>query len=420
MIIQPTSLAALTWLGAASGTTAESWRIGVVLSARPLGVTDQGKILLQVGGMTVEADLSGQSGGGGAPDPRSMLLPGQTQAALPAQFQVRVLSLGSQPTLEVMLPQVAESTAQIAMRERLPQQNGFAPLLASVQALSQRPVMRQIPAELRPVLAQLEQAIRTPADVTTGAGLREAIVRSGLFMESSLTQGPLLASNVGEDDWKAVLLKLSNLLASYAPPRGSASASGSSQTARPALPGSELDTPPPLLQRGVQPQARAAELATQLTRLGAEDDPTPVLTQLHTAVRAALARVEVAQLEATTVPAWMTEIPIKSRDGKDILQLQLDHVPGPEGEPPRQWTLGFAIDLPTLGPVQGELHLHDLRLSVRLWAERASTTDRLEQQFTALRQRLAACGLLLDQLTCQTGLPRGTGRQTANLLKAQA
>ena len=64
MIIQPTSLAALTWLGAASGTTAESWRIGVVLSARPLGVTDQGKILLQVGGMTVEADLSGQSGGG--------------------------------------------------------------------------------------------------------------------------------------------------------------------------------------------------------------------------------------------------------------------------------------------------------------------------------------------------------------------
>jgi len=413
LIIQPTSLAALTWLGAASGTTAESWRIGVVLSARPLGVTDQGKILLQVGGMTVEADMSGQSGGGAAPDPRT-LLPGHTpaQTPLPAQFQVRVLSLGSQPALEVMLPQTTESTAQVAMRERLPQQDGFAPLLATVQALAQRPVMRQIPAPLRPALAQLEQAMRTPADVTTGAGLREAIVRSGLFMESSLAQGPLLASSVGEEDWKAVLLKLSSLLEGYAPARGS--------TTPPALPGRGLDTPPPLLQRGVQPQARAAELVNQLTRLGAEDDPAPVLSQLHTAVRAALARVEVAQLEATTVPAWMTEIPIKGRDGKDVLQLQLDYVPGPEGEPPRQWTMGFAIDLPTLGAVQGELHLHDLRLSVRLWAERASTTDRLEQQFTALRQRLAACGLLLDQLTCQTGLPRGTGRHTANLLKAQA
>ncbi|MDE1965438.1 MAG: flagellar hook-length control protein FliK [Xanthomonadaceae bacterium] len=419
MIIQPTSLAALTWLGAASGTTAESWRIGVVLSARPLGVTDQGTILLQVGGMTVEADLSGQ-GGGGMADPRSALLSGQSaaQGPLPAQFQVRVLSLGSQPALEVMLPPATDSTAQIALRERLPQQDGFAPLLASVQALAQRPVMRQIPAPLRPALAQLEQAMRTPADITTGAGLREAIVRSGLFMESSLAQGPLLASSVGEEDWKAVLLKLSALLESYAPPRGTPPPG-----AAPAAPAASWRGPeiaPPLLQRGVQPQARAAELAGQLARLGADDDPAPVLAQLHAAVRAALARVEVAQLEATTVPAWMTEIPVKGRDGKDVLQLALDSVPGPEGEPPRQWTLGFAIDLPTLGPVQGELHLHDLRLSVRLWAERASTTERLEQQFTALRQRLSACGLLLDQLTCQTGLPRGAGRHTANLLKAQA
>ena len=57
MIIQPTSLAALTWLGAASGTTAESWRIGVVMSARPLGVSEQGKMVLQIGGMAVEADM---------------------------------------------------------------------------------------------------------------------------------------------------------------------------------------------------------------------------------------------------------------------------------------------------------------------------------------------------------------------------
>jgi len=409
LIIQPTSLAALTWLGAASGTTAESWRIGVVLSARPLGVTDQGKIVLQVGGMTVEADLSGQSGGG--TDPRSALLAGQAQNALPAQFQVRVLSLGSQPTLEVMLPQLAESTAQVAMRERLPQQNGFAPLLATLQALSQRPVMRQLPAPLRPVLAQLEQAMRTPSDVTTGAGLREAILRSGLFMESNLAQNPQLAAGVGEEDWKAVLLKLANLLDSYAPPRGNG----------PALQEHAGDTPPPLLQRGLQAQARAATLAAELTHLGAEDDPGPLLAQLHTAVRAALARVEVAQLEAATVPAWMTEIPVEGQDGADVLQLQLDYVPEPAGEPPRQWTLGFAIDLPSLGPVQGELQLHDLRLSVRLWAERASTTDRLEQQFTALRHRLAACGLLLDQLSCQTGMPRGnSGRHTANLLKAQA
>ena len=413
MIIQPTSLAALTWLGAASGTTAESWRIGVVLSARPLGVTDQGKIVLQVGGMTVEADLSGQSGGG--TDPRSALLAGQTQTALPAQFQVRVLSLGSQPTLEVMLPQAGENLAQVALRERLPQQNGFAPLLAAVQTLAQRPVMRQLPPALRPLLAQLEQAMRSPADVTTGAGLREAIARSGLFLESNLAQGAQLAAGAGDDDWKAVLLKLANLLDSYAPPKGSPLNPGTASST-PA----DGDTPPPLMQRGMQAQARAANTAATLAALATEDDAGPLLGQLHTTVRAALARIEVAQLEAGTVPAWIAEIPVKGRDGHDVLQLQLDYPAAADDDTPRQWTLGFAIDLPALGPVQGELQLHDLRLSVRLWAERASTTDRLEQQFTALRHRLAACGLLLDQLSCQTGLPRASGRPGAHLLKATA
>ncbi|MES1153739.1 MAG: flagellar hook-length control protein FliK, partial [Rhodanobacter sp.] len=70
MIIQPISLAALTWAGAASGTTAQSWRIGTVLSARPLGVSPQGLLVLQIGALTVETEAPGNQ--------------------LPAQFQVRV------------------------------------------------------------------------------------------------------------------------------------------------------------------------------------------------------------------------------------------------------------------------------------------------------------------------------------------
>lgn len=431
MIIQPTSLAALTWLGAAAGSSAESWRIGTVLSARPLGVSEQGKLVLQIGAMTVEAELAGQAGGSGSgspggslPDPRSALQPGSTTPTLPAQFQVRVLSAGSQPMLEALLPQSAEAPAQVALRERLPQQNGFAPLLATLQTLAQRPVMRQLPDALRPLLAQLEQAMRRPADVTTGAGLREAIARSGLFLESSLAQ-PGAAASLGEEDWKAVLLKLSRLLDSYAPPRspGAPPTTTGTTTAPATLANAaraDGETPPPLLQRGLLAQPRASQTATALATLAADDDPAPLLGQLHTAVRAALARVEVAQLEAATVPAWIAEIPVKGRDGHDVLQLQLDSPPPGEDTAPRQWTLSFAIDLPALGPVHGELQLHDLRLSVRLWAERAATTAQLEQQFTALRHRLAACGLLLDQLSCQTGLPRPSGRPGAHLLKATA
>ena len=46
MIIQPTSLAAQLWAGAAAGTTAaaDSWRVGALLSARVMGQNDLGKL----------------------------------------------------------------------------------------------------------------------------------------------------------------------------------------------------------------------------------------------------------------------------------------------------------------------------------------------------------------------------------------
>lgn len=378
MIIQPTSLAALTWAGAAAGSAAPSWRIGSVLSARPLGVNAQGLQILQIGNLTVEADVAG----------------GQ----LPAQFQVRVLSLGAQPQLE-MLGQPIDPTLQRALRECLPQQNGYAPLLATLDVLAQWPMLRQLPPDLRIALALLEQALRNPAEITSGEGLRVAIERSGMFLESLLAQPQGYSEAPMQDDWKAALLRLAALLDRRASP--------------PAQGGD--DTAPPLLQRGLQAQPRAP------LPLLAGDDVAPLLDRLQGDVRAALARIEVAQLESATgpLPAWMIEIPLHGVDGRDVLQLQLEYVID-AGDGGRGWNLGFALDLPALGAVQGELQLREPRLSVRLWTARADTVQRLERQFSALRQRLAACGLLLDQLSCQHGLPEPPNRYSAVLLQATA
>jgi len=379
LIIQPTSMAALTWAGAASGSAAPSWRIGSVLLARPLGVNPQGLQVLQIGGLTVEADVTGSQ--------------------LPAQFQVRVLSLGAQPQLE-LLAQPADPVLQRALRERLPQQNGYAPLLATLGALAQRPVLRQLPAELRGALALLEQAMHSPAEVTRGEGLRVAIERSGLFLEALLAHSPdYPATLVG--DWKGALLRVATLLdrRASAPPRQNAG-----------------DTAPPMLQRGLQAQPRAA-LPPSL----AGDAVEPLLDRLRGDVKAALARIDVAQLESASspLPAWMIEIPLHGVDGRDVLQLQLEYVVDP-GDGSRGWNLGFALDLPALGAIQGELQLREPRLSVRLWAAQADTVQRLERQFGALRQRLAACGLLLDQLSCQLGQPEPPNRYSAVLLQATA
>lgn len=386
MIIQPTSLAALTWAGAAAGSSAESWRIGAVLAARPLGLNDRGLLVLEIGGLTVEAE----------PPPGQQLANGQ----LPPQFQVRVQSLGGQPLLEILGTGGSDPIVYRALRERLPQQNGYAPLLSTLDALSRRPQLRQLPDPLREALAVLDHAVRLPEEITRGEGLREAIARSGLFLEAQLAQPRTDLAALATDDWKAALLRLAATLEPHAP-------------ARPPARGAE--TPPPLQQRGLQPpQARQP---TPLELLESEGIDA-LIERLHGDVRAALARLEVAQLDNTQATAWMIEIPVQGEGGRDVLQLHLAFGRAEEGS--GAWTLGFSIDLPPLGPVQGELHLRDLRLGVRLWAERGDTVERLERQFPALRQRLAACGLLLDQLSCQTGLPHGPQRAGGLLFKATA
>lgn len=387
MIIQPTSLAALTWAGAAAGSTAESWRIGAVMSARPLGVSPQGMMVLQIGALTVET-----------PAPSTQL---------PPQFQVRVLSLGAEPSFEVLMPAGPEPVVQQAMRELLPQQNGYAPLLATLATLAQRPLMRQLPPDIRTALALLENAMRTPEEIGNGPGLREAIARSGLFLEGQLADPLALGNALGEEDWKAALIRLASTL------------QASGYAARSTGANAGPDTAPPLQHRGLQPQPRAG-VPEEGDPLVGDDviDLHPLLQRLTSDVHAALARLEVAQLESAANAVWMVEIPIQGESGRDVLQLQLEQ--GSGNDEPATWTLGFALDLPALGPLQGEVQLRALRLSARLWAHSAATVQKIERRFDVLRERLAASGLILDQLTCQHGMPHIAPTRSAVLLKTIA
>jgi hypothetical protein len=374
VIIQPTSVAALTWLGAAAGASSEGWRIGNVLSARPLGVSEQGLLVLQVGALTVEAEAPGTK--------------------LPPQFQVRVLSVGAQPQLEILGADThPDSSVHQALRERLPQQNGYAPLLATVGALSQWSIAKQLPPYVRSALALLEHSMSTPRELATAEGLRQAVNRSGLFLEAQLAQAPASDATTAHDDMKGALLRLVTILKDQ-PLLGESS---------------DTEVDPPLLYRGVLPQGRAP----LPLELASTTDATDLLPRLYTDVQAALARLEVAQLQANP-NHWIVEIPVQNEEAADVLQLSLKHEPEAE----QGWTMGFSLDLPTLGPIVGELHLRGLRLSVRLWAQHRDTVDLLEEQFENMRERLNATGLFLDQLSCQFGLPQAGNGMSAVFLKA--
>jgi len=458
VIIQPTTIAAQVWAGAAASSVGEALRLGAVMQAQLLGLNDEGLLVLQIAGMTVEADA--------------------TSVPLPSQFTVRVASNGPLPQLEVVLDAANDEVLMQALRDRLPQQAGYAPLLGTLDALSRRPASRNLPPELRSALANLEQAIPTPDELSVPDKLQQAIARSGLFFESTLldeargqdggapvnsgaspgtpagtpqgtsgnsglgqTLGQSLGRSLGQllgqgpgtstgtparqadttvprpaqlplpdgtapagegDDWKAALLKVVAALA------------------RQPVPGTRVtmqdsqEVPPPLRQRALLTQARMV--------VDAETDVDSLVENLRANVRGAVARLEVSQLESQPqANAWMLELPVRGVRGYDVLQLKMEREPGAQGESSSDsWTLGFTIDLPSLGPLQGDIHLRGSRATVRLHAQFEPAVRQLEAQAPKLHRLIEEAGMQVEHLAIVQGLPQVASQRSAVFLQAMA
>jgi len=418
VIVQPTQLAALDWAAAAAGTLSGPWKVGSIVSGRVLEQLLGTRLILQINGLTVMADppSSGQ---------------------VPRQFQAKVMSGGAQPVLELVSQPGKNMMVAAALRERLPQQDGLQPLLADLHALARMPGARTLPEPVRVTLARLEASIADRHDVLDPDVLRDTLRRGGLQLEHALMQqarapARLPATQI-DYDLKGALQRLEQALqrlpqntattpanpptaAFPVPATPTAAVSFASilaqTTAPPATPSQAASTTarpevrPPLLQLPLQAQARLpAPLA---------DDALTLASGMLKHVEAALARIEIMQLEAhpaASPQAWMIEVPVRDDDGFDVLQLRFEQEGGgaQSQETPR-WTLGFTLEPPGLGAIHGQIRLRGAQVHVDLWAERDTAVQALEEQTSVLSQLLEASGLELVQLRVRQGAPlRHTG-----------
>ncbi len=438
MVVQPIQLAALDWAAAAAGTLARPWKVGSIVSGRVLEQALGARLILQINGLTVEAD------------PLS-------NGLAPRQFQARVLADGPQPVLELLCQPAANSSPTApALRALLPQQGGLQPLLADLRALARVPGARTLPEPVRVALARLEASIADRHDVLDPDVLRDTLKRGGTQLEHTLLQHAnapqrLPATQI-DYDMKAALQRLSQALQKLpqnpvtaqaeaptmpaqptAPPPipaptqfaaalaiASAPASTATATPSPAPATSATlaaaDTPPPLLQLPLQPQARLPALV--------ESDAFTLAAGMLKHVQAALSRIEIMQLEAhpsASPQAWMIEVPVRDDDGFDVLQLRFEEeAGGDQADAASQWTLGFTLDPPGLGAIHGQIRLRGVQVNVDLWAQHDAAVLALEEQTSVLSQLLEGSGLQLAQLRVRQGTPlrhTGFGR---TLLEASA
>jgi hypothetical protein len=179
--------------------------------------------------------------------------------------------------------------------------------------------------------------------------------------------------------------------------------------AAPSPPSNAL--PPPY--RGAPPTAQAVAAPS----LGRDAAPDEVASRLITETDGALARTTLLQVaslpeqpdqpRAAPTQRWNFEVPFATPQGTAIAQFEVSRDgPSLRADPQaRTWRARFSLDLEPLGPVHALIALAGVRTSVTLWAERASTAARLNQNAAMLSDALRAAELEPVDFSARPGAP---------------
>jgi hypothetical protein len=410
---------------------------GEIVDALVLALLDNGLVRLQVPdgtidvrtavpltvGAKVRLAVSGTSAGlqvvvltdgsGRAGTPATVVARQGAEASPRAGSDLAAATPGSEPAVEIALsgapavpppasPALTSATESIAaaVQAAASRQGGLAPLLAD---LEQAVKTEALPQPLAAVAARLLDGRLSP-DALNVSGLRQALARSGLFLEASLAAGlPSDASPPQGLDLKAALLVLRQMLKAWveSEPR-----TGSAGFTPPA-------SAPPPPYRGAPPSAQAPARSS----LPAYAPAGAVAQRLLVETDAALARhtlLQVASLPegysgshpTARAAQWAFEIPFALAQGSAIAQFEITrdgHAAGTE--PSFTWRVRFSVNVEPMGPVHALIALAGGRAAVTLWAEREASAAHLRANSGLLEDALRAAALEPRDIAFRIGAP---------------
>ncbi|MDT8387932.1 MAG: flagellar hook-length control protein FliK [Thiogranum sp.] len=241
---------------APAGTT--QWQVGQLLRATVME-TNIGKVLLAIGNRQATAQTS---------------LPLQKGQ----QLTLEVRSLGSQPVLK-LVSAGTESLHAAAARTLMPGQGSPAPLLASISQTGRTP-KPGLPPPVNRLMREMLHQLPSPAGITSAAGVKKAILNSGIFLETRLLQqaGTQRSGLTLTTDFKANLLRLVQLVRSWpgssnmAPSRPAA---GAGAAASPAAASTQSAKPLPGAAPVQQTRTTPAQVARTLLNLATTAPTSP-------------------------------------------------------------------------------------------------------------------------------------------------
>ncbi|NNF67776.1 MAG: hypothetical protein HKM98_09745 [Gammaproteobacteria bacterium] len=435
-------------------TVSNAWQVGTILKAVALSASSNGRVQLQIGARTIDAQTS---------------LPLQSGETL----RLKVTETGRNVVLQNISTTKSEQVAA-AIREAMPRQLPQSRLIAAAVSLSQK--SDSLPRPLATAVSKLLTAVRDASVLTKAAELRPAVRDTGNFLEKRLAYMQPDKAGVAAPvsrDWKAALLQFRSRLAAFqtglqqpaglkngsaAPPLSQAGAnvvvhptpvtktaiplppvavtSGTqakppvapvtsivAQSAKSALPSMPPSTPasaPPM--RHVPPQAQpvvqAPALPTELFSL---------VSELLGQSEGSLARVRLNQLASVTPEpgnrmVWLLELPVRhaNNDAEVVtLRIEQDSDTG-QSAVESAWTADLAFDLADKGELRARVALRAGRISVTFWADADQTRLEVSNKVGQLQRAMEQKELDVGCVSCGVGQPEAEPVPQAALLETQA
>ena len=330
---------------------------------------------------------------------------------------VKVMRAGNELQLMGKLAPAPEAGIARAMAQRLPWQQsldaGLAQLLGALkQGLKPDPLPGQLPSARipQPLPEAARQAVeqmlsRLPGSTSLSPGdgtqpqiarqVRQWMSESGLFAESRLAQAP-------SPQLPDLKLALGRIVTSLLAQQGQPPEQFNRLT---------LQFPQPL----TTPQPTASgEPATvgQMLRLLAGMLNRITVNQLHSQALTARGGAEAGAPASTLLLdlPWLTP-----QHEPRLAQLRIEQYPENKESDHKtpaaavaEWRLSLAMDLDEAGPLHFDVALRQQSVSARVWAEKQSTLQRVNEELPLLRQSLTDLGLEVSDLECRRGTPQGS------------
>lgn len=370
-----------------------SLKSGQILDAVVLSNSDQGHVNLRIGNSVLSAS---------------------TRIVLQQNARLMLEVIQTHPQL--LLRPISTTTdgpvsrpLQDALIALLPQQAGLAPSLAVLiqrhfknKALGQH----QLPG----LLYKLESAIPGRNSMIHADGVRQAILQSGLYLETILARfsgkKPMNLSR----DLKVCLLRLIQGLEHYK------QISNQSDPSKNKIDSYAYNSTTPPRNKGLPVlQARAA--IVQPTVDGIRDDGIPDMLSRAQGALARLGLLQVLSAENFNDGhhIWQVEIPVKHMDSVEMVSMSIKNdSKDSKYDNDREWIINLALDLPELGAIHIRISVFSQAISTSFWSESANTRALIESRFEQLRSNLERRGVTKLNLCCQAGKPDDTPDSDTN------